>query len=98
MKQDTQELGQQTYIPVDEISQITTQHMLAKVLVATREHPEDVCGMAKRVGYTGKSNNDLAIYRLKVRDGASRVVFTLPNLFVVEEGVFKEYEAWRLSR
>jgi len=85
---------QQTYIPIVAISRITLKHSLYRLPVATAAAPDKVCGVAQRVGYTGKQENDLAIYRLKIKTGINPPVLTLPGFFVLEQGIFVEYDQW----
>lgn len=54
--------------------------------------------MAQRIGYTGNRDDDLAIYRLKIKPGADLPTITLPGFFVIEDGIFKDYEQWCDSR
>lgn len=86
--------SQQTYISVVAISRITLKHSLYRLPIATADAPDHICGVAQRVGYTGKQDNDLAIYRLKVKTGNNLPVMTLPGFFVLEQGVFVDYEQW----
>lgn len=97
MAQETSSPSQQIYTPAVGINRITVKHAMGKVFVTSTDAPDRVCGIARRVGYTGKSDNDLAIYRLKVRVEPLSQVTTLPKLFVVEGGVFVDYEQWCLN-
>jgi len=63
-----------------------------------RKAPELICGFAQRVGYTGSQDKDLAIYRLKVKPGKDLSTVTLPGFFVIENGVFLDYEQWCQNR
>src|SRR5437762_4353176 len=85
---------QQTYIPTVVIGRITLKHSLYRLPIATANAPDQICGVAQRVGYTGKQENDLAIYRLKVKTGNNLPVITLPGFFVLEQGIFVDYEQW----
>ena len=87
-----------TYIPAVAILQITARHTMGRVPIALADKPEYVCGMARRVGYTGTHDNDLAIYRLKVREHANGNAIMLPMLFVVDEGLFVDYDVWQKKR
>ncbi len=84
-----------TYVPECGITQITTRHMMGKVPVVMANEPDHICGFARRIGYTGKTEHDLAIYRLKV--ACNGKVITLPALFVVDGGIFVDYEQWCLA-
>ncbi len=67
---------------------------MSRLPVALANTPDQVCGIALRVGYTGKQDNDLAMYRLKVKAGHNLSVITLPGFFVLEQGIFVDYEQW----
>jgi hypothetical protein len=49
-----------------------------------------VCSVAQRIGYTGMHDDDLAIYRLKVKEKAV-LRRTLADIFVVKDGMFTVY-------
>ncbi len=95
MDQTEETLTQQKYVPAVAITQITTKHSLGRVMIALANAPERICGVARRIGYTGKRDSDLAIYRLKVKRDSEDNVVTLPCLFVVDGGTFVDYEQWR---
>ena len=86
---------QETYIPAVAIAQITARHTMGRIAIALADNPECICGMARRVGYTGTRDNDLAIYRLKVKEHANANATMLPTLFVVDEGLFVDYDMWQ---
>ena len=85
---------QQTYIPVVAIGRITLKHSLYRLPIATLDVPDHTCGVAQRVGYIGTQENDLTLYRLKVKAGNNLSIMTLPGFFVLEQGVFVDYEQW----
>lgn len=85
---------QQTYVPVVAIGRITLKHSLYRLPIATTVAPDSICGVALRVGYTGRQENDLAIYRLKIKIGNNLPVMTFPGFFVLEQSVFVDYEQW----
>ncbi len=87
-----------TYVPFVSISQITARHTMGRVLIAKESEPEDICGIARRIGYTGTRGCDLAIYRLKVKERASDNATTLPMFYVVDDGLFVDYDEWRQKR
>ena len=95
MKQMEQPVSIPTYIPAVKISRITAKHTLGRLPIATIDEPGCVCGMARRIGYTGRNATDLAIYRLKVRLAQQSSVTTLSTMFVVDEGRFIDYEQWQ---
>ena len=86
------------YKPAVAIAQITARHTMGRIAIALADNPDCICGMARRVGYTGMSDNDLAIYRLKVRENAETNATMLPALFVVDGGLFVDYDVWKKSR
>ncbi|MBV9614935.1 MAG: hypothetical protein JO031_05675 [Ktedonobacteraceae bacterium] len=94
MNKDVGTLAQQIFVPTPPVQRITTRQTLGKIQVAPLKHPESICGVARRTGYTGKGNEDLATYRLKIKVEGSKTFMTLPSIFVVEDGVFLDYEAW----
>ncbi len=83
--------SQQTYIPAVTISSATFKHSWGKVPVATTGAPEHVCGEARRVGYTGKTETDFALYRLKIKSSHGTPTVTLPSFYVIKGGFFVEY-------
>ncbi len=83
---------QQTYIPAIAITRATLKHSWNRVPVATSAAPNQVCGEARRIGYTGKKESDLALYRLKIKSHNGSPTMTLPNLYVIKDGLFEEYE------
>ena len=86
---------QEMYIPAVAIAQITARHTMGRIAIALADNPECICGMARRVGYTGTCGDDLAIYRLKVKEHANANATMLPTLFVVDGGLFVEYGVWQ---
>lgn len=71
---------------------------MGKIQIAPLKQPETICGIARRVGYTGKGNEDLAIYRLKIKTKRSKLFVTLPSFLVVENGMFIDYNTWHSNR
>lgn len=82
----------QIYIPAIAITRATLKHSWSRVPVATTSAPNQVCGEARRIGYTGKKESDLALYRLKIKPHTGSPTMTLPNLYVIDDGSFEEYE------
>ncbi|HEV2661823.1 MAG TPA: hypothetical protein VGU68_14540 [Ktedonobacteraceae bacterium] len=93
-----QSVKQTVFVPTLPITRITVKHMLGKISVSSLSSPGDVCGIARRVGYTGKCSDDLATYRLKIRMGSTKYFETLPSVFVVDDGVFVDYNEWRAKQ
>lgn len=83
------------YVPAVSILQITTRHTMGRVPIAKKNDPNCICGVARRIGYTGSRACDLAIYRLKVKEHVSDNAMTLPMLYVVDGGLFVDYNEWR---
>ena len=86
------------YIPLFALLDATFKHSLAKIQVVAIHAPDQICGIAQRVGYTGNRENDFAMYRLKVRGGNERSTVTLPGFFVIHNGIFIDYESWCKSQ
>ena len=78
--------AQGTYIAFD-----ATTLPLVKISIATQREPQKMCGIARRIGYTGTSSNDLPLYRLKLDTTRPTLKVTLPGYFVLEQGMFREY-------
>ena len=91
-------LAQQIFVPTPPIQRITTRQTMGKVQIASLKQPDSICGIALRVGYTGKGYEDLATYRLKIKTERTKIFVTLPSVFVVEDGIFLDYEAWRSNQ
>jgi len=94
MNHHLQAPAQLTYVPAVAITHVTLRHSLQKIPVVVAGEPGRVCGFAQRVGYTGNRDEDLAIYRLKIKGGEDLPTITLPGFFVIEDGIFKNYEQW----
>lgn len=86
---------QQIYVPVIATVSATLRHSLRKLEITTTHMPEQICGIAQRIGYTGNQRQDLAIYRLKVKGKRSFSSITLPGFYIIENGVFVDYEQWQ---
>ena len=86
---------QHTYIPSVAIIRATLKYSSNKLPVSTLSNPEQICGEARRIGYTGKLDSDLALYRLKIKMGKEYPTLTLPGLYIIEDGIFQDYEEWR---
>jgi hypothetical protein len=83
------------YIPAVAIQRATLKHSANRLAVATDTAPGQICGEARRIGYTGKGENDLALYRLKIKPGQGQPTTTLPGLYIIEGGQFLDYEQWK---
>jgi hypothetical protein len=96
-KQSTLTFAQQTYLPAIRDASPVFELSLRSIPIAVCEAPDTLCGIAYRVGSTGKSRNALAMYRLRLKVSvASLRTATLPGFFVIEDGIFVEYEQWRM--
>jgi hypothetical protein len=86
--------SQHTYVPVIAITRATLKHSWGRIGVATAAMPDQLCGEARRIGYTGKGDDDLALYRLKIKLGGGLPTVTLPGLYIIESNRFVDYELW----
>lgn len=84
--------AQMTYIPAVVPPVGTREHSLSRYLLAMRETPDRICGLARRVGYTGSKETDFALYRLKVRSNPELPAITFSGFFILENGIFRVYE------
>ncbi|HTK05556.1 MAG TPA: hypothetical protein VL485_00150 [Ktedonobacteraceae bacterium] len=99
MKKPVMFLPQQNhYIPAIAIQQATLKHSSGRLAVATKTAPDQICGEARRVGYTGKTENDLALYRLKIKPGHGQPTTTLPGFYIINGGLFLDYEQWKQAQ
>ena len=83
------------YIPLTYADNVVEKHPLARIGIAKLCSPNVICGMARRIGYTGSKEDGRAIYRLKVTVVGFSKRITLPVLFVLDQGKFIEYERWQ---
>ncbi len=83
------------YMPAIPITRATMKHSWSKLPVTIKSAPETVCGEARRVGYTGTQPHDLALYRLKIKMGNGIPTITLPSFYILDDGVFQDYEHWQ---
>lgn len=44
----------------------TVKHSLARIPCSRSDTPGQMCGIARRIGYSGSKPDDLALYRLKI--------------------------------
>lgn len=94
MSQHAPDPSASMYMPAIAVRGATFKHSLAKLEVTVMNEPNEICGMAQRVGYTGSRETDLAIYRLKIRSRHYRSTITLPGFYVIHDGLFIDYERW----
>lgn len=83
----------QTYVPAVEMHNATVSSSMRCLPIARSDEPDQICGVAQRIGYTGMHGHDLAIYRLKVKESTARRK-TLAEVFVVKDGMFTVYKDW----
>ncbi|HLI89221.1 MAG TPA: hypothetical protein VKV37_11075 [Ktedonobacteraceae bacterium] len=95
MQQSLQIPKQVVFVPVVPVDCITTRHTLSRLPVAMQGEPECICGVARRIGYTGSGAGDLAIYRVKIKTDKQKGFVTIPKLFIVKDGVFQDYDQWK---
>jgi len=81
----------QTYIPAVAMHQATVSSSMRYLPIARADEPNQICGVAQRIGYTGMHDDDLAIYRLKVKEKTA-LRRTLADIFVMKDGMFTVYE------
>ncbi len=94
MKERVSLSDQHIYIPSVAIIRATLKYSANKLPVSTSNNPEQICGEARRIGYTGKLDSDLALYRLKIKMSKEHPTLTLPGLYIIEDGFFQDYEQW----
>ncbi len=98
MKEPVALQPQHIYIPAVAIMRATLKHSCNKLPVATAAAPDHICGEARRIGYTGKREGDLALYRLKVKVSKDLPTMTLPSFYIIENGLFVDYEQWQQEK
>ena len=89
----SQQTQSSPYILALALDPTTLHRRRSPLLVAHREAPDVVCGIARRIG-TGEYSQDLVVYRLMIRTTA-RSRRMLEAFFVLEHGIFYEYEHWK---
>lgn len=98
MNQELVSQPQQTYISAIAICRATLKHSWGRLPVVTFSEPKSVCEEARRIGYTGKYDNDLALYRLKIKHADHLPTMTLPGLYIIDQGHFLDYDLWQRSQ
>src|SRR5438552_18597119 len=89
------EAAEQIYVPCSTLFSQCPR----KVHFCIKERPDEVCGVALRVGRAGTRGNDPPIYRLKLKTSMTRFkTVTLAGFFVLEKEVFIPYQLWRRRR
>ncbi len=87
-------IPQQDYIPVLLDARGSLEHPPSKMSIATRTMPEQICGKARRIGYTTARIDALALYRIKTQTICRNSYVTLPSIFVLIDGIFLDYQEW----
>lgn len=90
-KQDVPGLQTQ-YVPAvtDKASEITP--LIRRFPIAAQDSPDEVCGIAYRVGWVGQPNDNRMLYRLRLSPRlASYGTATFPGFYLLEKGGFVEY-------
>lgn len=87
-----QQQYQKVNIPATVEAPSALQHLKSSIPLALQETPNQICGIARRVGWKQEAGSDEAIYRLKLKVsllGLSNA--TIPGFFVLEGGAFMEF-------
>ena len=90
-------IPQQNYIPVFLDASGSLERPPSKIPIAIRATPKQICGKARRIGYTTVHSNSFALYRIKTQTDHRNSYVTLPSIFVLVEGVFLDYLEWSNS-
>ena len=90
-------IPQQIYIPVFLDASGSLERTPSKIPIAIRATPGQICGKARRIGYTTVHSNSFALYRIKTQTNHRNSYITLPSIFVLFEGVFLDYQEWSSS-
>lgn len=89
-------LSQEKEYPIY-IPQGTTTHAGGKLLVATRGAPHKVRGEAYCIGYIDAPERSYGVYQIHIKTAFSSGKLALGLLFVLDNNVFHEHEAWSVS-
>ena len=90
-------IPRQSYIPILLDTSSSQELAPSKTPIATHSAPEQICGMARRIGYTASSRNAFALYRIKAQVDHKNSYVTLPSIFVLVDGIFLDYQEWSNS-
>jgi hypothetical protein len=87
------QMTEQVYIPVNIDTLSDSLYLLKTIPLAVQSNPNQVCGVARRVGYIYRANVKQPMYRLKLRQSlASKKTATLPGFYILVNGVFVRHE------
>ncbi len=87
-------IPEHSYIPVLLDANGSLEHPPSKMPIAIHATPEQICGKARRIGYTTVHNDALALYRIKIQIRHRKSYITLPSIFVLVDGMFLDYQQW----
>jgi hypothetical protein len=84
-------LFQEQYIPIipDGQPSLTVTHSWKTLPITRSSAPEQICGSARRVGYSSSQPDALALYRLRVIYRYRSIM--LPGLFAFQDSAFVTY-------
>ena len=92
MEQQKPMRPQQRYVPAETDLPGEILSLRRRFPIALKNVPEQICGIAYRVGWTSKMKRNQALFRLRLNmDHANYGTATLPNLYILEDGIFVEY-------
>lgn len=87
-------IPQNSYVPAPLDANGILEHPPLKMSIAIRTMPEQICGKARRIGYTTIHNDALGLYRIKTQADHRNSYVTLPSIFVLVDGIFQDYQEW----
>ena len=88
---------QQVYVPALVPDHIAKRAFYRHLFIACQQTPHQICGKARHVGFTSVPKyRGLPMYRLMIYEGCNAKVqrTLLPELFVLEQEVFRTYVQW----
>ena len=87
------QMTEQVYIPIIVNTPSDHLYLLKTIPLAAQSNPNQVCGVAHRVGYTYIAGMKQPMYRLKLRQSlAGKKTATLPGFYILVNGVFVRHE------
>ncbi|MEO9057469.1 MAG: hypothetical protein ABI396_04775 [Ktedonobacteraceae bacterium] len=82
---------QTQYIFIPAYTDVLPESM-RRLPIVTQVAPDQICGVAHRVGWVGEGSSRQAIYRLKLRlEFASYGTAILPGFYILENDIFVEH-------
>ena|SRR5690348_3567267 len=80
------------YIPATVEAPSGLKRFKSSIPLALQETPDQICGIARRVGWKQETGSDEAIYRLKLKVSVLGLgSATVPGFFVLKGGAFREF-------